>query len=324
MRLHVQSSGEPGAAAFPARRRLGWRFSLPVVSVVSALVVIGPVGAAEAQPSAPRTSAVLQAAVPRAAVPQAAVPQAAATAPADGGVTLQTEEPALTDLERAFLAQVRLAGLWEIPAGKMAMEKGESPRVRQIGQMIASQHVRLDAQVKAAAKEVGVPLPDRPTGPQTRWLHEMEGAHGAAFDSIFVMRLRNAHGKIFPVIAGVRASTHNDVIRKMAQSANNFVLTHLTLLESTGLVLYDEVAKAEAPATEAAGATAGQSGGVAGSVIWMILATALIAGAVVTTRMIRPRDPDDEGGGRRRSGRQDPVHTGLIPVQAAPQQRQRV
>jgi putative membrane protein len=306
MSLHVQSSGEPAAPASPVRRRSGRRFALPVLSVVSALLVIGPVGAAQARSSAPGANA---------------VPQAAATAPAGGGVTLQTEEPALTDMDRALLTQVRLAGLWEIPAGKMAMEKGKSPRVRQIGQMIASQHVRLDTQDKAAAKEVGVALPDRPTGPQTRWLHEMEGAQGTAFDSIFVMRLRNAHGKIFPVIAAVRSSTHNDVVRKIAQSANNFVLTHLTLLESTGLVQYDEVAKAEAPPTAAASASTGKSGSIAVPVVWMILATALIAGAVVTARMIRPSDPDGGSQGRRKAGGQDPVHTGLIPVQSAPQRQ---
>ena len=307
MRLQVRSSGESAATALPVRRRLGRTLS---VAVVGALAVIGPVGAAVAQPSASGAQAVVQ----------AAPVQAAATAP-PGGVTLQTAEEPLTDLDIALVTQVRLAGLWEIPAGKMAMEKGQSPRVRQIGQMIASQHVRLDAADKAAAKELGIELPDRPTALQTRWLREMEGASGAEFDSIFVMRLRNAHGKIFPVIAGVRASTHNDVVRKLAQTSNNFVMTHLTLLESTGLVLFDEVAKAEAPSTTPAKASSALSAGFASPVIWVILALALVVGAVVTSRMIRPGD-DDEGQPRRRS-RTDPVNTGLIPVQSAPQ-RQRV
>ncbi len=53
-------------------------------------------------------------------------------------MTLQTEEVELSAAERDLVVKVRLAGLWEIPAGKMAMTKGTAPRVRQIGQMIAS------------------------------------------------------------------------------------------------------------------------------------------------------------------------------------------
>lgn len=140
-----------------------------------------------------------------------------------------------------------------------------------------------------AAKELGVALPNKPTSEQRRWLDEMTDASGAEFDDIFVARLRAAHGKIFPAIGVVRASTENDVIRKLAQSANAFVLNHLTLLESTGLVRYDELPKAVAPATGPIAAAAKRSGdgGLATPVIWIILATALVTGAVFTTRMIR-------------------------------------
>jgi hypothetical protein len=41
------------------------------------------------------------------------------------------------------------------------------------------------------------------------------------------------------LIAQVRATTYNDVIREFAQAAVNTVLRHMTLLESTGLVQSD-------------------------------------------------------------------------------------
>ncbi|HST85316.1 MAG TPA: DUF4142 domain-containing protein [Kineosporiaceae bacterium] len=252
-------------------RHLRWMLYASVMTVMGALVVIGPVGAAEAQSSTPRTNAAASAATP------------------PGGVTLQTEEAKLTAADINLVVAVRLAGLWEIPAGQMAIEKGTTPRVRQIGQMIASQHVRLDALDKAAAKELGVELPDRPTSQQVRWLDEMKAADGADFDDIYVMRLRAAHGKILPVIAAVRTGTHNDVVRKLAQDSNNFVLTHITLLESTGLVRYEELGKSEAPLTVPANATQNQSSGLATSAIWVLLAVALIAGALFTTRMVRPQ-----------------------------------
>lgn len=299
MKTDLKPAYAPGAKT-RAHRYLGRRLSVAVLGVISAMVVIGPTGSAEALTSTPRTNTVSEAAAPT------------------GGVTLQTEEPELTEMDRVLLINVRLAGLWEIPAGQMAMTKGASPRVRQIGQMIASQHVRLDTLDKTAAKAVGVELPDKPTGQQLRWLHEMENAEGSTFDTIYVMRLRAAHGKIFPAIGAVRASTHSDVVRDLAQSANNFVLTHISLLESTGLVRYDDLAKAEAPAMDPPSATTdrNRSGDLPGPMIWIILATALIAGAIVTARMIRPLNSDDGRGGRRRAITEEPITTGRAPVRS--------
>jgi predicted outer membrane protein len=275
---------------------------VPVMAVVAALAVAGPAGTAEAHSVAAKAST-------------AAVGHAAAA-----GVTLQTQEAELTPADRDLVVKVRLAGLWEIPAGEMAMTKGVSPRVRQIGQMIAAQHVRLDALDRAAAKEVGVALPNVPTPEQRRWLDEMADAKGTDFDDIYVQRLRAAHGKIFPAIGVVRATTENDTVRKLAQSANAFVLNHLTLLESTGLVRYEELPKAAAPVTGpiAAAAKRSSDGGLAVPVIWMILATALIAGAVFTTRMVRPRSFGGRHKGRIRSGPEGrPTDTGAIPIHSA-------
>ncbi|HST85926.1 MAG TPA: DUF4142 domain-containing protein [Kineosporiaceae bacterium] len=269
------------------------------MAVLAAFVVFGSSSAAQAASPAPRAGL-------------------EASTTAQGGVTLQTEETPLTAADRDLVVKVRLAGLWEIPAGKMAMTKGVAPRVRQIGQMIASQHVRLDALDREAAKEVNVALPNVPTAEQRRWLDEMTDASGTDFDDIFVQRLRAAHGKIFPAIGAVRASTENETVRKLAQSANAFVLTHLTLLESTGLVRYEELPAVAPPATgpiaKAAARTAA-SGGIAIPVIWMILGTALITGAVFTTRMIRPRSFGGRHKGRLRSRSDDPMTTGSIPVQ---------
>jgi putative membrane protein len=272
MEIQGRPTFRPGASKAPSdHRRLRRILAVPAMIAVGALTLLGPAATAEAESSAPRTHGVTRAAAPA------------------SGVTLQTEgqEPTASDLD--LLLNVRLAGLWEIPAGQMAIEKGVSPRVRQIGQMIAAQHVRLDALNNTAAKKVGYELPDRPTATQVRWLNEMKNASGSDFDDIYVMRLRVAHGKIFPVIGAVRASTTHDDIRALAQSANNFVLTHITLLESTDLVSYEELPKAYTPVTVAADPAQQSQSRLANPVIWLILATALIAGAVFTTRMVRPQ-----------------------------------
>ena len=153
----------------------------------------------------------------------------------------------ISEADSDFVVKVRLAGLWEIPAGVMAQDKSDNKEIRSIGSDIAEQHRALDKLVRDAAKKLDIPLPDKPNADQQGWLDEMKAAEGEEFDQIYIDRLRAAHGKIFPAIATIRTSTRNDTVRKLAQRANQFVMTHLTLLESSDLVDFAALPTAPPP-----------------------------------------------------------------------------
>ncbi|GIF10241.1 DUF4142 domain-containing protein [Actinoplanes teichomyceticus] len=220
--------------------------------------------------------------------------------PPNTGLT-DTAKGTVSAADRDFVIKVRLAGLWEIPAGNMAQEKSDDPNVVKIGRSIAQQHVALDNLDRAAAKKLGIELPNQPNGDQLGWLNEMENAEGAQFDQIFIDRLRAAHGKIFPAIGTIRATTRNDTVRKLAQQANQFVMTHMTLLESSGIVDYAALPTAAAPTAGQKGpvpidnqmiAAAASGGGVPGlsnTVILLVLAAALVVGVITTMRIFRAR-----------------------------------
>ena len=230
------------------------------------------------------------------AAPAAAVDGAHGPGGVDVPVIELTAPPSgeLTAADRDLVVKVRLAGAWERPAGRMAARKGVDPRVRAVGSMIESQHGRLDELAIEAARVLGIPLPTQPNADQQAWLREMAAATGPDFDQVFVTRLRAAHGKIFPVIADVRTGTRNDVVRKLAQEANQFVLTHLTLLESTALVDYTSLPPPQAPGTAGPSGLPGarqraQEGGVDMGVIWVVLLGGALAGVTGLARAVRPR-----------------------------------
>jgi hypothetical protein len=184
----------------------------------------------------------------------------------------------------------------------MAVQKSDDPKVVNIGKSIAAQHVALDKMDRDTAKKLGIQLPNQPNGDQQFWLSEMKNANSTTFDQIFIDRLRAAHGKIFPAIATIRASTRNDSVRLLAQEANQFVMTHMTLLESSGIVDYGALPTAPAPATptgkgpvpvdgQMLAAASSNSGipGVSTTVILLVLAAALVAGVITTMRIFRAR-----------------------------------
>jgi predicted outer membrane protein len=213
------------------------------------------------------------------------------------GAALAAPNPVvqLNAADMTLLNGVRLAGLWEMPAGQMAAEKGQSKRVREIGAEIARQHGVLDQLVVEAANKLGATLPTTPTTQQQGWLDEMRNATGAQFDQIFVTRLRVAHGNIFPVIGAVRASTRDPIVRKLADQTNTFVTNHMLMLESTGLVRWQQLPPPAMPPAQsdsliaAAGANVGSTGGaqVSTTLVWAVFLLALATGGYATWRLLR-------------------------------------
>ncbi|MFI5909303.1 DUF4142 domain-containing protein [Dactylosporangium sp. NPDC051541] len=226
----------------------------------------------------------------------AVVAALAAPALAFAGPPIPTQ---LSNADLTLLNGVRTAGLWEMPAGQMAAERGAHPIVRQIGATIAQQHVKLDQDVVDAANQLGVTLPTTPTAQQAGWLDEMRGASSnQEFDQIFVTRLRAAHGKIFPIISAVRSGTRNEIVRKVAQEANTVVEGHMSMLESTTLVRFGELPPVALPEADIAGGgslvQAAQGRAEAGSgfspaVVWVVLIAAVVIGAAHAVRVFRPR-----------------------------------
>jgi predicted outer membrane protein len=173
----------------------------------------------------------------------------------------ETEFGPLNAADRDLLVKVRQAGLWEIPVGREAERRAARAATRKNLGEIARQHVELDADVISVAARLGVPLPNEPTDEQKGFVTEIFGKSGKEFDVVAVKRLRIAHGKVFPFIAQVRATTRNTLIREFAQRASVFVNTHMTLLEDTGLA----GAHALPPPPEVSGAPPVSSGGPAPS-----------------------------------------------------------
>nr|WP_245665637.1 DUF4142 domain-containing protein [Actinoplanes subtropicus] len=204
----------------------------------------------------------------------------------------------VTDADRDFVTRVRLAGLWEIPAGEMAQQRSKDPRIQAIGREISGQHKVLDQLTRDAAKKLDIDLPDKPNSDQQTWLGEMRDATGTDFDHIYIDRLRAAHGKIFPAIAAIRSGTRNDTVRLLAQRANQFVMTHMTLLESSGIVDFQGLPTVPPPSASAAPAVlAADRRSTAASpvtsmpVVLLALAGGIVAGIVATRFLIgrRPR-----------------------------------
>ncbi|MGV4926050.1 DUF4142 domain-containing protein [Streptomyces sp. BHT-5-2] len=154
----------------------------------------------------------------------------------DGGGTVSTRYGPLSAMDRDFVRKVRLAGLWEMPAGRQAQARGRTAAVRAAGDHLVAGHTELDLRSRQAAQQLGIALPDRPTAEQQGWLGQLGAASDEDFGPLFAQLLRRSHGKVFALVALVRDQTRNSVVRALADRANAVVLDHMTVLEQTGQV----------------------------------------------------------------------------------------
>ncbi|MGC5013268.1 DUF4142 domain-containing protein [Streptosporangium sp. DT93] len=160
----------------------------------------------------------------------------------------QTPQGPLGPADRDLLIKVRQAGLWEIPSGQQAQQRAASKRVKEVGMHLMTDHLKLDEEVRALAAKLNVTLPSQASPDQQKWMAQLAAVPaGAEYDLLFADLLRKAHGKVFTVVAAVRAGTRNDLVRTFAQRAVEVVMKHMTLLESTGLVDYSALPEPPVP-----------------------------------------------------------------------------
>ncbi|MFF2025188.1 DUF4142 domain-containing protein [Streptomyces sp. NPDC058171] len=163
--------------------------------------------------------------------------------------TVSTQWGPLTATDRDFIVRVRLAGLWELPAGQQAMERAPTEAIRTAGDHLVVGHTDLDKRVREVAGQLGVALPSQPNAQQQGWLRQLTDATGVQYQKDFANLLRIAHGKVFALIAQVRDTTRNTLVRQLATDANQTVLDHITVLENTGMVDFDAIANGAATGT---------------------------------------------------------------------------
>jgi predicted outer membrane protein len=203
----------------------------------------------------------------------------------------------LNAADLTLLVGLRQAGLWEIPAARIAAQQGTTPKIRQAGQKIATEQAQLDNLTVDAAKSLGAITPSTPTAQQQGLLDQLQAAGGSQFDQLFVSSLRDAYGFLYPIIGEVRASTRNVVIRQLADQANVSVIHYMQILESTGLVQYGKLAPAAIPPAQdlstmgMAKANASFSPPISPTSLWLLAIAAATVAAIAAMRIRRSSRP---------------------------------
>ncbi|MEW1648214.1 DUF4142 domain-containing protein [Streptomyces sp. NPDC091219] len=167
-------------------------------------------------------------------------PGASAAPASHDTIIAQTAWGPLTESDRDFVVKVRAAGLWEYPVGQLGLQKGTTTAVITASRHLIDGHSALDTTCRKIAPMLNIMLPNVASPQQQGFVTSLTTDTREQFDSDFANILRMTHGSIFNTVAKIRSTTKNTLVRALADQANDTVLDHITVMEKTGLVNFDQ------------------------------------------------------------------------------------
>ncbi len=131
--------------------------------------------------------------------------------------------------DQNWLVTAHQGNLAEIAAGQAALQQSSNAEVRDLGQMIIDDHQRLDADVTAAAGQLGVTLPGTPNATQQAELAQVSGLTGEEFDRAWIAWQITAHRQALAAGEQEVASGSDPAVTALAAAAAPVIQSHLDM-----------------------------------------------------------------------------------------------
>ncbi|UZK66667.1 DUF4142 domain-containing protein [Sphingomonas sp. M1-B02] len=132
-----------------------------------------------------------------------------------------------------YVAMAGSSDLYEIESSRLALQRAQSPAVRQFAQMMIDHHTMTTQQVMQAAQAAGMtPPPPMLMPPQRAMLDELQPATGAAFDRMYLGQQRTAHGMAHALHRNYAQNGDTPQLRQTATAAVPIIQRHIDQLRT--------------------------------------------------------------------------------------------
>ncbi|MFS0700662.1 DUF4142 domain-containing protein [Cellulomonas sp. 179-A 4D5 NHS] len=179
--------------------------------------------------------------------------------------------------DQEFLVGAHQGNLAEIAAGQAALAQATSPQVKEMGQMLVTDHQTLDGQLVPVAQQLGVTLPDAPSASQAAALARVQSLSGAEFDKAWVALQIESHRATLALGEKELAGGAEPSVQALATASAPVVQHHLDMALAAAGALGVPTSVPAGSGGDAAGSTQGIGLAVAGAGLLVLTATALVA-----------------------------------------------
>ncbi|MEU2872608.1 DUF4142 domain-containing protein [Streptomyces olivoreticuli] len=152
---------------------------------------------------------------------------ALALATAAAGTALATD----CEHDEAFLTAAHQGNMAEIAAGKDAGRHAVMRCTKETGEVIVSDHTRMDESLRALAKRLKVTLPAATTAEQQQEMKDIQKRAGTRdYDKVWLKAQETGHVQVLKLIDGEVKTGKDQEVQEAARAARPFVAHHLDLV----------------------------------------------------------------------------------------------
>jgi putative membrane protein len=128
-----------------------------------------------------------------------------------------------------FAQNVAMSDMYEVEAGKIANQKGQSPQVKGFGQMMVEAHSKTTEDLKSvlANEKLKVDLPTKFDSKHQKLIDDLTAASNENFDKMYANQQVNGHEEAAKLFDSYAKDGDNASLKQFAQATLPVIQEHL-------------------------------------------------------------------------------------------------
>lgn len=141
----------------------------------------------------------------------------------------------LSPADSSFVKDAATSGHFEVAAGKLAAERGQSAAIKSLGKMLVDDHTAANQELADIAKARGATVPDAPSAEQQDQLARLREVAPERFDQAFAsIAGAMAHRKAIELFEKAAVHANDPALREFAKSKLPALKKHLEAARNSG------------------------------------------------------------------------------------------
>jgi putative membrane protein len=134
--------------------------------------------------------------------------------------------------DQAFVNEAARGGEMEVKLGQLAQQNGSSAAVKEFGGRMVKDHTRLNAELGATAKSVGLTVPDTISAEQQAEYDKLAMLTGAKFDTAYIQMMVKDHTEDLAAFQKEAKATQDAKLKGAVEVAIPVIEEHLKMAKS--------------------------------------------------------------------------------------------
>lgn len=151
-----------------------------------------------------------------------------------GGIAQPSRDQSKSDLstlDRTFIEEAAIGGLFEVRSAELALEHDDDPQVKQIASMILEDHRKANQELEALAQRKGMSVPRQLSPRYQEMLTQLQSAQGDAFATSFRDVQEKAHEDAIRLFERQAREGHDADLKSFAERTLPVLRKHLDHLQ---------------------------------------------------------------------------------------------